>query len=199
MMINEGYNVSGKKVEKVNYELYCLHRSFEFDIDKSLEALAIDLDVCKATQSDVLIQTPLGPQRLKVPATKRQLDKAEDKEYWVEADREALWSILAQGAKLVRKDKLPHNTVVAPCVTHRKVKIEQATGELDKRKSRHCVDGARLAAFRARLGLAPSAGGTVNIIDDFALKKLKQGKRLFSGGSPWPPHSISSHILACQM
>ena len=167
---DNGYSVSPRDVQRVNYELYCMHRQFEFDVDDSLSALALELDICKATQQEVMVKTKLGPKLIRVPATKRQLDQSEEKPYWIEADRDALQSILGMGATLVRRDSLPKGTPVAPCVTHRRLKIEQATGELDKYKSRHCVDGARLAAFRARLGLPPAAGGTVNIIDDLALK-----------------------------
>ena len=157
ILSDTGYSVSPQDVQRVNYELYCMHRQFEFDVDDSLSALALELEICKATQQEVMVKTKLGPKLIRVPATKRQLDQSEEKPYWIEADRDALQSILGMGATLVRRDSLPKGTPVAPCVTHRRLKIEQATGELDKYKSRHCVDGARLAAFRARLGLPPAA------------------------------------------
>ena len=48
--------------------------------------------------------------------------------------------------------------------------MDQATGELDKLKSRHAADGARLKRFREKLGLPPTVKGTCNIVDDFTLK-----------------------------
>ena len=171
-MINDAgdFVASLDDVRAVPYETFCLHRSFDNDVPTSLEALAADFDVCKATQNEVLVKTPLGPQVLRIPATKRELDAAPDREYWVESDRIGLESILNYGAKLRRLDEKPKGVPLAECVTHRKAKVDPSSSELDKRKSRHCVDGGRLAAFRRRLGLPSAPAGTINIIDDLALK-----------------------------
>eukprot|EP00966_Prymnesium_polylepis_P188921 4377430-Prymnesium_polylepis.1 len=91
---------------------------------------------------------------------------------WIEADRSALNSLLVGGNKLVRIDTVPDDSPIGSCVTARRLKIDQANGELDKFKSRHAYDGKRMAAIRARLGLPPAPTGTCNIIDDCGLKCL---------------------------
>ena len=51
---------------------------------------------------------------------------------------------------------MPIDSVVGKCVTARRIKKDQATGELDKFKSRHAIDGKLLEAFRVKLGLPPA-------------------------------------------
>ena len=77
------------------------------------------------------------------------------RERWLEADRKALQVILAAGNRLVpvttaRASGQP----IARCVTARKLKLNQATGELDQHdpfKSRHSVDGAYLEVQKSKL------------------------------------------------
>jgi len=93
-----------------------------------------------------------------------------EEQFWIEADRSALNSILVGGNHLVRKDQVESGAIIGHPVTARRLKVDQATGELDKFKSRHAFDGNRMSAGRARLGLPPPPTGTCNIIDDFGFK-----------------------------
>jgi hypothetical protein len=129
-------------------------------------------EVLKATQKEIDVKTAIGTRIYVVPSSTKGVHKSQERELWIEADKSALTSILVCGNKLVRIDSVPHGTPIAPCVTARRLKLDQATGMLEKFKSRHALDGARLASIRARLGLPPPATGTCNIIDDMALKLL---------------------------
>ena len=128
----------------------------------------------KAAQGVVDVVTDIGIQVRKVPATLKQLLAAPDCEEWLMSDQRAHQSVLAAGNVLVRIDTVPDGVPIAPCVTQRKYKIEQSTGRLESKnggvKSRHCVNGARLAAFREKMGLPPAATGQSNIVDDLVLK-----------------------------
>ena len=130
------------------------------------------LEALKATQNVIDVKTEIGTRVYVVPSSTKGVQKSQEKELWIEADRSALTAILVCGNRLVRIDSVPHGTPIAPCVTARRLKLDQATGMLEKFKSRHALDGARLASLRARLGLPPPATGTCNIIDDMALKLL---------------------------
>ena len=71
---------------------------------------------------------------------------------WIAADQKALNAILAYpGNRLVsRSVPASKGLVVAPCVTQRKLKVDQATGRLadtNPFKSRHGVDGGRATAI----------------------------------------------------
>ena len=114
--------------------------------------------------------TESGTRQFKVPANTRQVLESPEKMHWIEADRSALNSLLVGGNKLVRITDVPIGTHIGDCVTARKLKIDQASGELDKFKSRHAFDGNRSRAIRAKLGLPPPPTGTCNIIDDMSLK-----------------------------
>ena len=78
-----------------------------------------------------------------VPKTTRQVRLSPEEQFWIEADQSALDSILVRGNKLVRIDEVPAGVPIAPVVTARRIKVDQATGELEKFKSRHSVDGNR--------------------------------------------------------
>ena len=128
----------------------------------------------KAAQGVVDVVTDLGIQVRKVPATLKQLLSAPDSEEWLMSDQRAHQAVLAAGNITVRITDVPYGVPIAPCVTQRKYKIEQSTGRLESKnggmKSRHCVNGARLAAFREKMGLPPAATGQSNIVDDLVLK-----------------------------
>ena len=134
---------------------------FEFTREQQFE-----LDVQKATQSIVDVNTKIGPSIIKVPGSSKAVRESMEKEQWTAADQEALDVILVRGNVLVPITQVPPNTPIAQCVTARRLKKDLATGEIEKFKSRHAVDGKRLAVFRAKLGLPPEPRGTVNIIDD---------------------------------
>ena len=128
----------------------------------------------KAAARLVDVVTDVGVQVRRVPQTLKQLLAAPDKEEWLESDWRAHIAVIAGGNVLARIDSVPPGVPIAPCVTQRKYKVDQATGRLEKKnggvKSRHCVNGARLAAFRAHMGLPPAAQGQSNIVDDLVLK-----------------------------
>jgi hypothetical protein len=128
------------------------------------------VEAMKATQRHVDITTPLGTSVWHVPSSMRAVMASEQKEQWLDADRTAHMAILAAGNEMARIDSVPKDVPIAPCVTQRGIKKDQATGRLEKLKSRHCADGGRLEAFRIKLGLPPRPSATVNIIDDLALK-----------------------------
>jgi hypothetical protein len=107
-----------------------------------------------------------------VPATAKQVAESNESPFWVEADRKAMDCILVNGNCKVRIDEVPHGTPIAPCVTARKIKIDPATAEIEKYKSRHAVDGRRLEAQRIKRGLAPSPTGGCNNADDLTIKML---------------------------
>ena len=104
----------------------------------------------KASQNVVDVTTGLGTQRFTVPSTYRQLMLSEQKEEWLLADQKALDVILAAPGNSLVPQRVPleQGIPIAPCVSQRKIKIDQATNRLDARnafKSRHCVDGGRHA------------------------------------------------------
>ena len=101
----------------------------------------------KATQNVIEIRTPLGIEKLRVPRSARELATSPQAEQWMEADRKAMNVILAiAGNRLVRlSDARASGVPIYDCVTQRRVKINQSTGELDAAsgfKSRHCVNGS---------------------------------------------------------
>ena len=64
---------------------------------------------------------------------------------------------------------------IAPCVTQRKLKIDPATHELARRnafKSRHCVDGGRLAQLMTRYGHDHHMDSTSTVASDLLFKML---------------------------
>ena len=130
------------------------------------------LQIAKANQNEVGVETKMGTRIFKVPATAKQVAESNESSFWVEADRKAMQCILVNGNCKVRIDQVPLGTPIAPCVTARKLKIDPATAEIEKYKSRHAVDGARLEAQRIKRGLAPSPTGGCNNADDLTVKLL---------------------------
>ena len=102
-------------------------------------------ECCKATQSWVEVKTQLGPRVIRVPSSSKAVNKSHEREEWIAADRKALDVILAMpGNTLVpRQEALDQGIPIAKCVTARRVKVDQATGELAAEnafKSRHASD-----------------------------------------------------------
>ena len=92
------------------------------------------------------------------------------------ADRKALDCILnGPGNRLVNITVPASKGVpIQRCVTARKIKIDQATGCLDKNdpfKSRHSADGGFARVQRQRSGLAPNpVPATSTVVDDITAK-----------------------------
>ena len=129
----------------------------------------------KATQNIVDIETAAGPQQLNVPSTYRQLMTSPQRDQWLAADQKALDAILAHpGNRLVAKSvPQAEGLPIAPCVTQRKVKVDQATGALEERnpfKSRHCVDGGRLDALLKRAAKATDNDTSSAVACDLLVK-----------------------------
>ena len=102
-------------------------------------------ECCKATQSWVEVKTKLGPRIIRVPSSSKAVNKSHEREEWIAADRKALDVILAMPGNVLapREEALNKGVPIAKCVTARKVKVDQATGELaadNAFKSRHASD-----------------------------------------------------------
>ena len=128
------------------------------------------LSAGKATQQLVDVVTEVGTRTYKVPTSARGVRESAEEQQWMESDRAALNAIMVGGNHLMRRDAMPKGALLGECVTARRLKVDQATGELDKFKSRHALDANRLNMVRNKLGLPPPPTGTVNIIDDMAFK-----------------------------
>ena len=132
----------------------------------------------KASQDVVDIATPLGTSQLRVPANYDQLMRSEQKEEWLEADRVALDAILAWPGNRLVAQSVPaaKGLPISPCVSQRRIKVDPATGKLAAKnafKSRHCVDGGRLAAMLARRGVTAADAETSSAgADDLLIKML---------------------------
>ena len=135
-------------------------------------------ECCKASQDVVDITTPIGISQLRVPKTFDQVMRSEQKTEWLEADRIALDAILAWPGNGLVPTTIPgeKGLPISPCVTQRRLKIDAATGGLAAKnafKSRHCVDGGRLAAMLARRGVtAADAETSAAGADDMLVKAL---------------------------
>lgn len=138
---------------------------------------AADAQCNKATQNVVDVVTPAGTQQITVPSTHRQLMASPQRDKWIAADNKALDAILAHpGNRLISKS-VPESAGVpiAPCVTQRKVKVDQATGWLESRnafKSRHCVDGNRLSSLLQRAAQATDNDTSSAVASDLLIKLL---------------------------
>ena len=164
---------------------YCMHMERRQLGERiSAAATAHALDASKATQQLVDVVTDVGTRVYAIPGNAKQVHKSPEAPYWIEADRAALASILVGGNHLVRIDSVPKGSPITACVTNRRLKVNQSSGELDKFKSRHAFDGNRFNALRAKLGLPPPPTGTCNIIDGMAVKlffgDLAQRHRYFA-------------------
>ena len=136
----------------------------------------ISIVAAKATQNVVDVQTPIGVQQLTVPSSLRELMKSPQRDRWLAADQNALDAILAWPGNRLVSTAVPQaqGVPIAPCVTQRKLKIDPATKGLESRnafKSRHCVDGGRLAALLHRAG-APELETSSAVACDLLIKML---------------------------
>ena len=138
----------------------------------SRSATAHDLEASKATQGMIEINTQLGKRVYTVPTSARQVMKSPEMMQWIDADKVALRALLVGGNELIRRDEVPADATIGHPVSARKIKVDQATGELEKFKTRHAYDGKRMRALLARMGLPPPPTGTCNIVDDFTLKLM---------------------------
>ena len=135
-------------------------------------------ECCKASQDVVDIATPIGTSQLRVPQNFAQLLRSEQKTEWLEADRVALDAILAWPGNRLVPTTVPDEKglPISPCVTQRRIKVDAATGGLAAKnafKSRHCVDGGRLAAMLTRRGVtAADAETSAAGADDMLVKTL---------------------------
>ena len=125
-----------------------------------------------ATQGMIEVNTQLGKRVYTVPTSARQVMRSPEMMQWIDADKVALRALLVGGNELIRRDMVPAGASIGHAVSARKLKIDQATGELEKFKTRHAYDGKRMRALLARMGLPPPPTGTCNIVDDFTLKLM---------------------------
>lgn len=136
----------------------------------ALEFMEQQLVVSKATQAVVDVQTQLGTVQYRVPAGKRELEQSPQRENWLEADRKALHAILSgPGNRLVPVTKPASlGKPIARTVTTRKMKVDQATGELAKNnafKSRHALDGGYLQVQQSQLSKLGDASGNATAVE----------------------------------
>ena len=98
----------------------------------------------KATQSEVEIQTDIGPQIFKVPANDKEVRSSPHQVKWVEAERVALDVILHHGNSIVSEDVAwEHGCAIHEPVTIRKLKVNASTGMLESHngfKARHAYN-----------------------------------------------------------
>ena len=138
----------------------------------SAAATMHDLEASKATQGMIEVDTAIGKRVYSVPTSAKQVMKSPEMMQWIEADQVALRALLVGGNELVRRDQVPEGAQIGFPVTARKIKVDQATGALEKFKSRHAYDGKRMRALLDRMGLPPPPTGTCNIVDDFTFKLM---------------------------
>lgn len=145
----------------------------------ALAAIAIvsPMPLClKATQNVVDVATPSGVHQFKVPASAREVAASPQRDSWLAADTKALDALLSWAGNRLVPVSVPATAglPVVPCVTQRKIKIDPATGGLDKRnafKSRHCVDGGRQRQLLDRYGVNVGHVETSSsVADDLCIK-----------------------------
>ena len=131
----------------------------------------------KATQRTVDVVTELGPRQFHVPSNARQVEASEQRDEWLHADRQGLDVLLAApGNRLVPiRVPLDQGIPIGPCVTQRKIKIDQHTHRLAERKafsSRHCLDGARHSGMLRQAGQSYDVETASTVADDVLIKCL---------------------------
>ena len=95
-----------------------------------------------------------------------------EREHWLAADEKGLDCILRGPGNCLVPVTVPaaKGVPVQRCVTARKIKVDQATGRLDKHdpyKSRHSADGGFAKVQRERAGLpASQVPATSTVVDD---------------------------------
>ena len=135
-----------------------------------------ELEVYKATQNVIDYVTDLGPAQIKVPTNERELNASPEKEQWLSADARALNdAILAiPGNRLVKtKSVIAKGGVIGPCVTHRKVKVDQSSRRLAEHnpfKSRHCYAANRVAHVKKSRGVDDNVPTSSAVCDDLTVR-----------------------------
>jgi len=135
------------------------------------------LSSCKASQNTVDIVTDVGTAQLKVPSNYKAVLASDERDMWLDADRKALDAILAWPGNRLVPIRTAHDAgaCIAPCVTQRKIKIDPATSKLASEnafKSRHCVDGGRLASLLKRINADTDAETASAVACDLLIKML---------------------------
>ena len=132
--------------------------------------------VHKASQSTVMVKTPLGMREERVPSTCRQVRDHPQRHEWERADRRARDVLLREGNIMVRLDSPEaEGAVMAHAVVQRKIKLDANTGGFAKHdayKSRICVDGRRLKLGMLKLGLTTIRPMHAQVADDITIKML---------------------------
>ena len=136
----------------------------------------VTAECLKATQRLVDVSTPIGKCVYRVPANKKELLNSPEREHWLAADEKGLDCILRGPGNCLVPVTVPaaKGVPVQRCVTARKIKVDQATGRLDKHdpyKSRHSADGGFAKVQRVRAGLpASQVPATSTVVDDMTTK-----------------------------
>ncbi|EOD19264.1 hypothetical protein EMIHUDRAFT_243041 [Emiliania huxleyi CCMP1516] len=136
----------------------------------------VTAECLKATQRLVDVSTPIGKCVYRVPANKKELLNSPEREHWLAADEKGLDCILRGPGNCLVPVTVPaaKGVPVQRCVTARKIKVDQATGRLDKHdpyKSRHSADGGFAKVQRERAGLpASQVPATSTVVDDMTTK-----------------------------
>lgn len=182
------YAESGATAEQISaamFQVYCI------DIDiNSVDSMAAALEAAwhtepqpidddcpvmeanKATQRTIDYITDMGKAQITAPSTLKQLHADPNREQWIAAGRKALDAIIAGGGKLVKRAYARSlGAVIAPTVTHRCVKIDQATRRLAENnafKVRHAYDGNRASRIKAMRGIEHSTPTSSGVADDVA-------------------------------
>ena len=132
--------------------------------------------VYKASQSIVMVKTPMGMREERVPSSCRQVFEHPQRLQWEMADKKALDVLLRAGNVMVRLDSPEaEGAVMAHAVVQRKIKLDASTGELAKHdayKSRICVDGRRLKIGMSAIGLESLRPMHAQVADDITIKML---------------------------
>ena len=143
------------------------------------------MEACKAQQSATPIDTPLGVQYERVPATCIEVKNHVNSEQWLESDRKAQQVLILQGNRLMRIDEARERGYdVIGSVVQRKLKFAdpepgadprapRRLNKRDPRKSRICADEGQLAAQLKKKGRAlPRAPKKAAPFDYTALKMM---------------------------
>ena len=143
--------------------------------DRSMpELVACALEVNKAQQMYVEVETEAGPTRIPVPAGARDVFTSPHREQWMAADQRALDSLLLAGNYFRRvRDVKKEGGRIFKCVVAHKLKIDKKTKkllDLNGFKSRINLSGDQQTAVLAALGELPPRMQHAVTADDVALK-----------------------------
>ena len=156
------------------------------------------LEASKATQGMIEVNTQLGKRVYTVPTSARQVMRSPEMMQWIDADKVALRALLVGGNELIRRDMVPAGASIGHAVSARRIKVDQATGEHEKFKSRHAYDGKRMRALLARMGLPPPPTGTCNIVGDFTLNSTVHTCRVGRPRAMRPPRKDKWTLCRCR-